>query len=229
MLPTRPQPLAPTLLWATDRALRIQFEKSDLLLPTFRLLQSANIPALLDVTPAYTTLLLTFDPLTLDPAAAESAVTALLNSPLPPSATFASRTIEIPTCYDTRCAPDLLDLAALHSIAIDQLILIHSFATYSVAFIGFNPGFPYLRGLPPQLTTPRLPSPRPLVPAGSVAIAADQCGIYPAATPGGWRIIGRTPLNLFDPQSTSPSLLAAGDTVRFVPISFEQLESYKSS
>lgn len=223
MPPTSTQP--PTFLWATDRALRIQFENSDLILPALRLLHSASIPSLLDITPAYSTLLLTFDPFTLDPTAAESSVTTLLKSPLPTSAALPSRTIEIPTCYDPRCAPDLLDLAAIHSITLEHLIHLHSSATYSVAFIGFTPGFPYLRGLPSSLSTPRLPAPRPLVTAGSVAIAADQCGIYPAATPGGWRIIGRTPLSLFDPQRTPPSLLNTGDNVRFIPIDFETLES----
>ena len=119
----------------------------------------------------------------------------------------------------------LTNLAAFHSITPHHLIHLHTSATYSVAFIGFTPGFPYLRGLPAALATPRLPAPRPLVPAGSVAIAADQCGIYPAATPGGWRIIGRTALSLFDPHRNPPSLLAAGDNVKFVPIDLDTYES----
>jgi len=100
----------------------------------------------------------------------------------------------------------------------ERVIELHSAATYLVYFLGFSPGFPYLGGLPPELATPRLATPRKRTPAGSVAIGGSQAGVYPTDSPGGWRIIGRTPLRLFDAKASPPALLAMGDTVRFVPL-----------
>ena len=105
------------------------------------------------------------------------------------------------------------------------MIRLHAEADYEVAFIGFTPGFPYLNGLPRQLATPRLPSPRVRVPIGSVGIAGEQTGIYPHPTPGGWRLIGRTPLRLFDTSRPAPSLLSMADRLRFVPISEREFDS----
>jgi KipI family sensor histidine kinase inhibitor len=99
----------------------------------------------------------------------------------------------------------------------EQVIELHSSASYLVYFLGFSPGFPYLGGLPENLATPRLPAPRKRVPAGSVAIGGSQTGVYPMESPGVWRIIGRTSLRLFDPDASPPALLRAGDTVRFIP------------
>ncbi len=111
--------------------------------------------------------------------------------------------------------PDLADVAEFHKISAGEVIEQHSSADYLVYFVGFVPGFAYLGGLPEELATPRLPSPRKLVPAGSLGIAGNQTGIYPIATPGGWRLIGRTPIPMFE---DGRSILTAGDHVRFVPI-----------
>lgn len=135
------------------------------------------------------------------------------NTPLPP------RDLEIPTLYGGPSGPDLAPLAASLHLSTQQLIELHSSATYTVRFMGFAPGFAYLEGLPAQLHVPRRDSPRPLVPAGSVAIAGPYAGIYPADSPGGWHLLGRTTLTLFDPLSPRPTLLAPGDRVRFIPIS----------
>ncbi|MCE7974204.1 MAG: 5-oxoprolinase subunit PxpB [Leptolyngbya sp. PLA1] len=126
----------------------------------------------------------------------------------------APRTIEFPVLYD---GPDLAPLAASLNLAPATLADLHAAATYTVRFMGFAPGFAYLEGLPVPLHVPRLDSPRPRVPAGSVAIAGPYSGIYPAESPGGWRLLGRTSRTLFDPLSTSPTLLQPGDRVRFIP------------
>lgn len=127
----------------------------------------------------------------------------------------AGRRHEIAVTYD---GEDLAEVAASRRVRPQDVAELHSGAEYTVAFIGFQPGFPYLIGLPQELAVSRLASPRVKVPAGSVAIAEEYTGIYPDATPGGWRLIGRTEVVLFDPASTPPSLLQPGDVVRFVPV-----------
>lgn len=129
------------------------------------------------------------------------------------------RLVEIPTWYG---GEDLADVAAHTGLSVGEVITRHSAAVYTVYAVGFSPGFPYLGGLPPELATPRLASPRTRVPAGSVAIGGQQTGVYPQESPGGWRIIGRTCLRLFDPTRAEPSLLAAGDRVRFVSVSEDE-------
>ncbi|PYF74003.1 5-oxoprolinase subunit PxpB [Pedobacter nutrimenti] len=126
--------------------------------------------------------------------------------------------IEIPVLYGAEQGPDLQYVADFHQISTAELISVHSQAVYLVYMIGFVPGFPYLGGLDERIATPRKDVPRSVVPAGSVGIAGQQTGVYPIETPGGWQIIGRTPLNLFDPDRAAPALLKAGDRVRFKAI-----------
>ncbi len=133
-------------------------------------------------------------------------------------AAFAERVIEIPVCYGGGFGPDLEEVAAWHRLTAAQVTDLHSQPLYRVYFLGFLPGFAYLGGLPPSLETPRRSSPRSSVPAGAVGIAGEQTGVYPLETPGGWQIIGQTPLRLYDPQRETPALLSAGDQVKFVPI-----------
>ena len=128
-----------------------------------------------------------------------------------------SRYIEIPVVYGTAAGPDLGEVARHAGLTEKQLVELHSSIDYVVWFLGFQPGFPYLGGLPEQLATPRRDEPRLQVPAGSVGIGGAQTGIYPIATPGGWQLIGHTPLPLFDPHRDEPVLLRPGDTVRFIP------------
>ena len=128
-----------------------------------------------------------------------------------------SRYIEIPVVYGTAVGPDLGEVARHAGLSEKQVVELHSSIDYVVWFLGFQPGFPYLGGLPEQLATPRRDEPRLQVPAGSVGIGGAQTGIYPLATPGGWQLIGHTPLPLFDPQRDEPVLLRPGDTVRFIP------------
>lgn len=128
-----------------------------------------------------------------------------------------SRYIEIPVVYGTAAGPDLGEVARHAGLTEKQVVELHSSIDYVVWFLGFQPGFPYLGGLPEQLATPRRDEPRLQVPAGSVGIGGAQTGIYPIATPGGWQLIGHTPLSLFDPHRDEPVLLRPGDTVRFIP------------
>lgn len=125
------------------------------------------------------------------------------------------RWVVIPVCYGGEWGPDLEAVAAAHGLSADEVVTRHSSAEYHVCAVGFTPGFPYLGGLPEALQTARRQTPRLRVPAGSVAIGGRQTGIYPFETPGGWHLIGRTPLRLFNPQQRPPSLLQAGDRVRF--------------
>jgi inhibitor of KinA len=137
----------------------------------------------------------------------------------------AGRAIEIPVCYGGIYGEDLQAIAHSRGLSADEVIALHCGATYHVHMLGFVPGFAYLGGLDARLATPRRDTPRPRVPAGSVAIAGEQTAVYPLETPGGWQIIGRTPLQLFTPEATPPSLLNAGDSVRFVPISAQEFEA----
>lgn len=127
------------------------------------------------------------------------------------------RRIDIPVIYGGDAGPDLDVVARHHDVTPEQVVALHSGAEYIVYFLGFQPGFAYLGGMPEALATPRRAEPRLQVAAGAVGIGGSQTGIYPLATPGGWQIIGRTSLNLFTPNDSSPTLLLPGDTVRFVP------------
>lgn len=127
------------------------------------------------------------------------------------------RTVDIPVVYGGEQGPDLDEVAQLAGMTPRQVVECHSGARYDVYFLGFQPGFPYLGGLPESIAAPRRAEPRLRVPAGSVGIGGRQTGIYPQATPGGWQIIGRTPLAMFDPALNPPTLLLPGDQVRFVP------------
>ena len=137
------------------------------------------------------------------------------------------RIVEIPVCYGGIFGPDLEFVARHNSLQTSDVIEIHSAAEYLVYMIGFAPGFPYLGGLSERITAPRRSSPRLQIPIGSVGIAGNQTGVYPIETPGGWQLIGRTPLALFCPAETPPTLLHAGDLVRFRPITSEEFTVLK--
>jgi inhibitor of KinA len=139
---------------------------------------------------------------------------------LPPS-----KEIIIPTCYGSEFGPDLENVAKINNLTIDEVIKIHSSPSYLVYMLGFTPGFPYLGGMDKRIATPRLETPRALVEAGSVGIAGEQTGMYSINSPGGWQIIGKTPLKLFDIENKKPFLLKAGNLVKFKPIN--EKEYYK--
>ncbi len=212
------------LSWFGDRSLRIEFdgasadERQGRVHAAYRHLRTQKVHALRDLTPAYRTLLLTFDPVYLEFAAAEKAVRMLLDSERLTPAAQAGKFVEVPVCYEAAHAPDLAEVASINGLSTDDVVRLHTQPEYTVCFTGFSPGFPYLAGLPAAIATPRLPHPRASVAAGSVGIAGAQTGIYPRSTAGGWRLIGRTPLRMFDGARHPPAMLAPGDRVRFVAI-----------
>ena len=186
---------------------------------TSRQIEQQRPDWLLDIVPAYTTLMLVLD-LTAFPGrdAQAEAIAWLQQQTFVPDGTGAAREVEIAVQYGGSDGPDLVDVARHAGLDIDDLIARHTAARYTVAMLGFAPGFPYLIGLDPALAMPRLETPRTRVEAGSVGIGGAQTGIYPQAGPGGWRIIGRTRQILFDVSRHPPTLLAPGDLVRFVAV-----------
>ena len=186
-----------------------------------RLLQSEPVASVRSLHPAYCSLLVKFDALRLRHEEVEAILRGYLKR-LEEVELPEPRVVEIPVCYGREFGPDLADVCALHGISPVQAIELHSSATYLVYFLGFVPGFAYLGGLPERLVTPRLATPRRKVPAGSVGIAGNQTGVYPFGTPGGWRLIGRTPVAMFRVDREELSLLSIGDRVRFAPISTER-------
>ena len=206
-----------------------------------RALRAAALAGVTEIAPAYATLLVRFDPAQWtdhesdDPFAR---LAAALTSSVDPglrrgdgrgttaSESDAARVVEIPVRYGDEYGLDL-DAVAEHSgVAPDEVIARHTGARYTVAMLGFAPGFPYLLGLDPALRVPRRANPRTRVPAGSVAIGGAQTGIYPRELPGGWHLIGRTPLALFDPARDPPCLLAPGDRVRFRAIDTDEFARF---
>jgi KipI family sensor histidine kinase inhibitor len=175
---------------------------------------------ILNVHPAYASVLIDFDPRRRGHEEVAELVRRALGSHINGVERDAEqpRTVEVPVRYGGESGPDLEDVARHAGLAPPDVIRLHAGAQYLVYFLGFSPGFPYLGGMPPELATPRLAAPRRTVPAGSVAIGGSQTGVYPAESPGGWRIIGRSPLRLFDPDADPPAVLRAGDHVRFVPL-----------
>ena len=202
----------------------------------FDRLQNAAIPGVIELAPAYTTVAVFFDPIAVANAGSEPgqafdwlteqirAVVAGGGDPRRAAAS-PSRVIEIPVCYDSEFAPDLEDVARHAHISPRQVVDLHSAAEYRVGCIGFTPGFPFLTGLPKTLATPRRATPRKEIPAGSVGIGGAQTGIYPLRSPGGWNLIGRTPLKLFDSAKNPPALLRSGDRVRFRVITRNEFEA----
>ncbi|WP_264371373.1 5-oxoprolinase subunit PxpB [Virgibacillus necropolis] len=138
-----------------------------------------------------------------------------------------SRHIEIPVLYGGEHGPDIESVSSYNNLSIEEVIDIHSSANYLVYFIGFTPGYPFLGGMSPEIATPRLESPRISIPPGSVGIANNQTGIYPVESPGGWRLIGQTPIQLYDAKSDQPFLFKSGDNVRFNNIDINEFNGIK--
>lgn len=193
----------------------------------FLALQAGHDPRIRNLHPGYASLLIDFDPLQLT----HDELISVVQQMTPASESAAegrANVITIPICYDIDFGPDLADVAQHAGRSLEEVVRLHSSPTYLVYFLGFTPGFAYLGGLPDVLHVPRLASPRPSVAGGSVGIAGSQTGIYPFDSPGGWRLLGRTPLRMFDPEATPPTLLGPGDRIKFSPIdraSFEEMSS----
>jgi KipI family sensor histidine kinase inhibitor len=210
-----------------DSALVIRVgDSSGEILRTARKLAAAKIGGVQEIVPAFASVGIFFhSTLDLD-AAAQQVRAALKGRSRSGSRPAKSRLIEVPVCYAPEFAPDLEAVAKHCRLSPEDVCKRHAAARYQVRCVGFTPGFPYLSGLPRQLAMPRRATPRASVPAGSVAIGGAQTGIYPLASPGGWNIIGRTPLRLFDPGRDPAAVLRPGDQVRFRAISAEEFEQW---
>jgi KipI family sensor histidine kinase inhibitor len=171
-----------------------------------------------EVIPTYRSLLMIYDPVMTDTVELQKSLETLeahlADIQIPPP-----RTVEIPVCYGGEFGPDIDTVAAAHQLSVSEVIDLHCKPEYLIYMVGFTPGFPFLGGLSEKLHTPRLETPRTLVPEGSVGIANNQTGIYPIASPGGWQLIGRTPVKLFAPRRKNPFLYQAGDRIKFNSIS----------
>lgn len=192
-------------------------------------------PWMIETVPAFTTVALYYDPLKVPLAEKQTpyqAVCRLIKDWLADwdgSENTESRTVEIPVCYGGEYGPDLAFVAKYHHLTEEEVITIHTEAEYLVYMIGFAPGFPYLGGMSEEIATPRRKTPRKFIPAGSVGIAGSQTGVYPLETPGGWQLIGRTPMSLFRPDNDPPVVLQAGDRIRFRPISVRDFANWGES
>lgn len=179
--------------------------------------------ALRDVVIGYCTLTVFFDPLAVDAAWLEGELREAA-SELRDGPDLESPIIDVPVCYGGDLGPDLEDVAAFGRCSADEVIALHAATLYRVYMVGFVPGFPYMAEVESRIAAPRRPSPRVAVPAGSVAVAGPQTGIYPAVTPGGWNIIGRTPVKPYDASRAVPFLFQPGDRVRFHPVDRTQFD-----
>jgi len=210
---------------SAETALRVRLVGEDLM--------AKPLPGVVDVVPAVCSVALHYDPLalvTLDTAEQlgpyallAQRVTERLTS-LNPRSLPEARTLEIPVCYDGAFGEDLAALAQARALHVDEVIALHCAPLYRVQVLGFAPGFAYLAGLDQRLATPRRTTPRQRVPAGSVGIGGELTAVYPFELPGGWNLIGRSPVRLFDADRDPPSQLSIGDRVRFVPIDMPEYE-----
>lgn len=195
-------------------------------------IDAAPPPGFVDRVPAFASVAVHYEPLLLDGgdsrspheifvATLQQLLADVRDDALPPP-----RTIEIPVCYGGELGPDLEDVARQHGLDAREVIDIHAAGEYLVYMVGFMPGFAYLGGLSSRIATPRRPTPRTAVPAGSVGIGGEQTGVYPLPSPGGWNLIGRTPLRIFDIARDEPALLVTGDRVRFRPLSIDEFRAW---
>ena len=225
------------ILDAGDAALTIEFgsiidpallaEVNALDAAVLRRKQAGKLPGVIETMPTFRSLTVFFDPLVTDRDAVPAALQPLIAAAEHGSTTD-GRHWRLPVCYEGEAAPDLAEVAGAIGIGEDEVVALHSGAEYLVYMIGFLPGFPFMGDLPAPLRLPRRAQPRVRVPAGSVAIATGLTAIYPWESPGGWHLLGRCPVPLFDAGRTSPSLLAAGDRVRFVPVSAEECRAIEA-
>lgn len=180
---------------------------------------------MIEYIPAFTSVSVIYNPLDMNSESPYEVVEAILDniiSKLDFSLDDEEHIVKIPVCYGGEFGQDIEEVAKINSITVDEVIKIHSEGKYLVYMIGFAPGFPYLGGMSEKIAAPRREAPRTAIPAGSVGIAGMQTGVYPIETPGGWQLIGNTPLKLFDLNRDTKSILKAGDIVKFYPISYEE-------
>lgn len=226
--------LYPRVLPAGDAAMTVEFEETidpginDRVLAFARGVERLALPGVIETVPTYRSATVYFDPILVDAGSLAERLKALAEA-LPPPPSQVRRTVQIPVVYGGESGPDLADVAAFARLSVEEAIALHASVCYRVYLLGFVPGFPYMGPVPDALAMPRLAEPRARVPAGSVGIAGSQTGIYPIESPGGWRLIGRTPLRMYDKSRLQPFLLEAGDWVQFLPIGREEFERMAGS
>lgn len=182
---------------------------------------------LVDTIPAFASLLICYDALAVDYEGAAAYVAKLAAGAVAVGEAKKRRIWELPVCYEPEFGPDMPDMEQICGLSRQEIIAIHSGRDYKIFMLGFLPGFAYLGGLDPRIAAPRLASPRQSIEAGSVGIGGEQTGIYPYVSPGGWRLLGKTPLTLYDPRRTEPIFYQAGDYIRFCPIDREEYEQLR--
>jgi inhibitor of KinA len=214
---------------AGDAALLVEFPSvidpvvNDRAVELARSIRDAAVPHVRDVVVGYASVTVYFDPLNVDPLALEARLRQSVEN-LPPRPHVEGASIDVPVCYGGEFGPDLAEVAVSAGVSESEVIALHSGVTYRVYVVGFVPGFAYMARVDPRLALGRRSTPRTRVPAGSVAIAGGQTGIYPVETPGGWHLIGRTYVKPYDPARADPFLFRPGDLVRFHPITTDEFE-----
>ncbi len=224
----------PRFLSGGDKAIFVEF--GDAIAPELNrrvrnlmlTIQAKKISGVIETVPTYRSLLVYFDPRQISAKKLRETLYSL-TQPLAENGLPKPKLIEIPTAYGGEYGPDLEFVAAYNGLSVPEVVEIHISTPYLIYMIGFVPGFPYLGGMSPRIVTPRLETPRAKITAGSVGIAGNQTGIYPVESPGGWRLIGRTPLKLFDPSREPLALFQAGDYLTFVSITPEEFSSIKEA
>ncbi|AZT90913.1 5-oxoprolinase subunit PxpB [Caldicellulosiruptor changbaiensis] len=218
----------PKILVCGDRAIAVEFgdeiskECNESVIRLYKMLQKKNIEGIDSVIPTYRSLLIKYNPLKITYEKLLQIVKEISESKAENQEAVSAKVYEIPVVYGGEFGPDLDFVAKYNNLTAEEVINIHTQPLYKIYMIGFTMGFAYLGGMSERIATPRLEKPRTEVKAGSVGIAGSQTGIYPLSIPGGWRIIGRTPVKLYNPSSQKPFLFEAGDYVKFVRITEEQ-------
>jgi inhibitor of KinA len=221
----------PRIVALGDSALLVEFEEridgaiNERCIALAEAIQARDVAGVRDVVPAYRTVGIYFDPLRTDRVGLERELHEIIRTPAQPAAARRP-VVRVPVCYGGGDGPDLAEVARFAACSPVEVVALHTRAVYRVFMLGFSPGFAYLGSVDARIAAPRRATPRTAVPAGSVGIAGQQTGIYPSETPGGWQLVGRTPLRMFDFRRTPPSFLRAGDSVQFFAIGRDEWDRY---
>ena len=226
--------MKPTISPVGDRAISIDFGQvidptiNRHIRQTIERIKALQLDGIIELVPTYCALLVEYDAMLYSYSEICNIIEPTLEEGMANTTNELVTVVEVPTVYGGEFGPDLSFVASHNHLSEDEVISIHSGTDYLVYMLGFIPGFTYLGGMNPRIATPRLSSPRTLIPAGSVGIAGEQTGTYPSDSPGGWQIIGRTPVTMYDMSKAQAALLKAGDYVRYVPIDESEFHRIKS-
>lgn len=226
--------MKPTISPVGDRAISIDFGQvidpiiNRHIRQTIERIKELQLDGIIELVPTYCALLVEYDAMLYSYSEICNIIEPTLEEGMANTINELVTVVEVPTVYGGEFGPDLSFVASHNHLSEDEVISIHSGTDYLVYMLGFIPGFTYLGGMDPRIATPRLSSPRTLIPAGSVGIAGEQTGTYPSDSPGGWQIIGRTPVTMYDMSKAQAALLKAGDYVRYVPIDESEFHRIKA-